>query len=421
MAQAKRKDKSRIVLRTGEGQRPNGTYEYRWTERGGTRRRVYAKTLEELREKEKQIQKDKCDGIKAEARYLTVNDVFDTWRQLKRGLKDNTFQNYQYMYNMFVRPNLGKQRVSSLKKSDVKRFYNMLADERCLQASTIDSVHTVLHQVLDMAVDDSYLRVNPSNNVLKELKQSHIFKTEKRRGLTKAEQELLLSFLQRNHTYSHWYPIIAVMVGSGLRVGEVTGLRWCDIDLEEGIIDVNHTLVYYDHRVTEGKKGCYFNINTPKTKAGTRQVPMLDFVREAFIMEREYQEALDIRCTITIDGYSDFIFVNRYGHTQHQVTLNKAIRRIIRDCNDEVLLKEEKDPVLLPHFSCHSLRHTFTTRMCEAGVNVKVIQDALGHADISTTLNIYADVTKELKKDEFADLDLFFKNRETTENKPESP
>ena len=421
MAQAKRKDKSRIVLRTGEGQRPNGTYEYRWTERGGTRRRDYAKTLEELREKEKQIQKDKCDGIKAEARYLTVNDVFDTWRQLKRGLKDNTFQNYQYMYNMFVRPNLGKQRVSSLKKSDVKRFYNMLADERCLQASTIDSVHTVLHQVLDMAVDDSYLRVNPSNNVLKELKQSHIFKTEKRRGLTKAEQELLLSFLQRNHTYSHWYPIIAVMVGSGLRVGEVTGLRWCDIDLEEGIIDVNHTLVYYDHRVTEGKKGCYFNINTPKTKAGTRQVPMLDFVREAFIMEREYQEALDIRCTITIDGYSDFIFVNRYGHTQHQATLNKAIRRIIRDCNDEVLLKEEKNPVLLPHFSCHSLRHTFTTRMCEAGVNVKVIQDALGHADISTTLNIYADVTKELKKDEFADLDLFFKNRETTENKPESP
>lgn len=421
MAQAKRKDKSRIVLRTGEGQRPNGTYEYRWTERGGTRRRVYAKTLEELREKEKQIQKDKCDGIKAEARYLTVNDVFDTWRQLKRGLKDNTFQNYQYMYNMFVRPNLGKQRVSSLKKSDVKRFYNMLADERCLQASTIDSVHTVLHQVLDMAVDDAYIRVNPSNNVLKELKQSHIFKTEKRRGLTKAEQELLLSFLQRNHTYSHWYPIIAVMVGSGLRVGEVTGLRWCDIDLEEGIIDVNHTLVYYDHRVTDGKKGCYFNINTPKTKAGTRQVPMLDFVREAFIMERKYQEALDIRCTITIDGYSDFIFVNRYGHTQHQATLNKAIRRIIRDCNDEVLLKEEKNPVLLPHFSCHSLRHTFTTRMCEAGVNVKVIQDALGHADISTTLNIYADVTKELKKDEFADLDLFFKNREITENKPESP
>lgn len=64
----------------------------------------------------------------------------------------------------------------------------------------------------------------------------------------------------------------------------------------------------------------------------------------------------------------------------------------IRDCNDEQLLKDENAEVLLPHFSCHSLRHTFTTRMCEAGVNVKVIQDALGHKDISTTLNIYTDV-----------------------------
>lgn len=405
----KRKDKDRIVLKKGESQRPNGTYDYRWTGRDGKRHVVYAKTLEELRAKEAEIEKDKHDGIKAEARYVTINDLFELWCQLKRGLKDNTFQNYKYMYNMFVRPNLGKARVSTVKKTDVKRFYNMLADERGLQASTIDSVHTVLHQVLDMAVDDVYLRVNPSNNVLKELKQSHAFKTEKRRGLTMPEQELLLDYLQRNHTYSHWYPIIAVMVGTGLRVGEVTGLRWCDIDLDEGIIDVNHTLVYYDHRNSEGKKGCYFNINTPKTKAGVRQVPMLDFVKEAFIQERDYQRANDIQCSVTIDGYTDFIFVNRFGNTQHQGTLNKAIRRIIRDCNDEVLLKEEDDPVLLPHFSCHSLRHTFTTRMCEAGVNVKVIQDALGHADISTTLNIYADVTKELKKNEFVGLDMYFK------------
>lgn len=60
--------------------------------------------------------------------------------------------------------------------------------------------------------------------------------------------------------------------------------------------------------------------------------------------------------------------------------------------------------------SCHSLRHTFTTRMCEAGVNVKVIQDTLGHKDISTTLNIYTDVTKELRKSEFEGLDSYFKN-----------
>ncbi len=90
--------------------------------------------------------------------------------------------------------------------------------------------------------------------------------------------------------------------------------------------------------------------------------------------------------------------------------MNKAIRRIIRDCNDEQLLKDTNTKVLFPHFSCHSLRHTFTTRMCEAGGNVKVIQDALGHKDISTTLNIYTDVPKELKRSEFEGLDLYFKN-----------
>lgn len=407
--QTKRKDKDRIVLRKGETQRANGTYDYRWVDKDGKRRSIYAKTLEELREKEKEIEKDQHDGIKAESRYVTINDLYELWKQVKRGLKDNTFQNYQYMYDTFVRPEFGKKRISTLKKTDVKRFYNYLADERCLAASTIDNIHTVLHQVLDMAVDDSYIRVNPSNNVLKELKQSHVFKTEKRKALTKPQQDLLLEFLKTHHTYSHWYPIFAVLIGTGLRVGEATGLRWCDIDLEKGMIDINHTLVYYCHRHEVEKNGCYFNVNTPKTDTSNRQVPMMDFVKEAFQMERDYQEATGVKCEAVVDGYTDFIFVNRNGSVQHQGTLNKAIRRIIRDCNDEVLLKGEENPVLLPHFSCHTLRHTFTTRMCEAGVNVKVIQDTLGHSDISTTLNIYADVTKELKMAEFVGLDAYFK------------
>ena len=112
---------------------------------------------------------------------------------------------------------------------------------------------------------------------------------------------------------------------------------------------------------------------------------------------------------MSIDGYTDFIFINRYGEAQHYGTLNKAIRRIIRDCNDAQFAKSENPKVLLPHFSCHTLRHTFTTRMCEAGVNVKVMQDCLGHKDVSTTLGIYADVTKDLRRDEFAQLDDFFK------------
>lgn len=401
----KRKDKDRIVLRKGECQRPNGSYDYRWTDQFGKRHVIYGKTLEELREKEKEVDRDISDGIKAEKRNTTINELFDLWCHIKRGLKDNTFQNYKYMYNTFVRPKFGKLKISQVKKSDVKRFYNYLADERGLQASTIDSIHTVLHQVFDLAVDDGYIRSNPSERVLKELKQAHCFQKEKRKALTVAEQELFLDYLRNTPRYRHWYPIFAVMLGTGLRVGEATGLRWCDIDLDEGLIDVNHTLVYYSHGP---QKGCSFNVNTPKTKAGERVVSMLGFVKEAFLEERENQKETGISCKASVDGYTDFIFVNRYGDAQHLGTLNKAIRRIIRDCNDTQFEKSENPEVLLPHFSCHTLRHTFTTRMCEAGVNIKVIQDALGHADVSTTLGIYADVTKDLRKDEFAGLDAYF-------------
>ena len=82
-------------------------------------------------------------------------------------------------------------------------------------------------------------------------------------------------FLKTHPVYEHWYPVFAVIIGTGLRVGEVTGLRWCDIDMESGMIDVNHTLVYYDHRTEGSKSGCYFNVNTTKTPASMRQVPML--------------------------------------------------------------------------------------------------------------------------------------------------
>ena len=95
----KRKDKSRVVLKTGEVQRKDGTYQFSWQDSQMKRRFVYARTLDDLREKEKRIQKDKCDGIKTEARYTTIDELFDLWANMKRGLKNNTFENYKYMYN----------------------------------------------------------------------------------------------------------------------------------------------------------------------------------------------------------------------------------------------------------------------------------------------------------------------------------
>lgn len=407
----KRKDKNRVVLRRGESYRESdGRYFYRWTDTTGKRHAVYARTLDDLRIKEESITRDISDGIKAEAQTVTLNQIYELWKDVKRGLKNITFQNYCYMYDTFVSNSFGKKRISSIRKSDVKRFYNTLVDERCLAASTIDSIHTVIHQLFGMAIDDNYIRSNPSDNALHELKKSREFMEDKRSALTEEQEKIFLGYLNDSPIYKHWYPIFAVMIGSGLRVGEVTGLRWQDIDLKNGIIDVNHTLVYYAHRIVKPgeKKGCYFAINSTKTPASKRQIPMLDFVKEAFKMEKRYQQEAEIRCNAVIDGYTDFIFVNRFGNVQHQGTLNKAIRRIIRDCNSELIERGSNADhlVILPHFSCHSLRHTFATRMCEKGVNIKVIQDVMGHTDISTTMNIYTDATKDMKARAFADLNI---------------
>lgn len=397
----KRYDKKHRLLKTGESERTDGYYQYRYTDRRGKRHTFTASTLEELRRKEEQISRDKADGIRVEASNVTLDDMFELWSNLKRGLKGNTYGNYCYMYKTFVSPSIGRYRITTLKRSDLKAFYNSLADERNLKIATIDNIHTVLHQVLAVAVEDGYMRMNISDNLLKELKQSHNMETEHRRALTIQEQELFLDFLRKDNTpYHHWYPVFAVMLGTGMRVGEITGLRWEDVDFGEGMIDVNHTLVYYNH----AENGCYFSVHTPKTKAGNRTIPMLDETREAFLAEKRYQEFNGLKCNVAVDGYTDFIFINRFGNVQHQGTLNKALRRIIRDCNDEQLLKNEKNPVLLPRFSCHSLRHTFTTRLVEAGVNLKVVQDTLGHKDFSTTMDIYTDVTKELKQREFDNL-----------------
>ena len=406
MAVERRKDNKRRVLKEGEYQRSSGTYEFKWRDKRGNRHSISAVTLEELREKELDVLRDVLDGVKVDKNNLTVNDLYNSWIQLKRGLKENTFSNYKYMYKMFVEPDFGKNRITDLKRSDVRGFYNFLAEEKHVQINTIDSIHTVLHQVLEIAVEDDYLRYNPSDNALKELKKAVNFEVEKRRALTVSEQEIFEAFLRKKGQYHRWYPVFTVMLWTGMRVGEITGLRWCDIDLEEGSINVNHTLVYFDKRAEER---CTFAINTTKTKAGERSIPMLPKVKEAFLMEKEYQRECGVKSESVVDGYRDFIFVNRFVNVQHQGTLNKALRRIIRDCKFEILDKnKQNDVIILPKFSNHSLRHTFTTRMCEAGVNIKAMQEILGHADAETTMDIYAEATKELKKSELINFEEFF-------------
>ena len=127
---------------------------------------------------------------------------------------------------------------------------------------------------------------------------------------------------------------------------------------------------------------------------------MFDEVREALLQTRE-QQIKNGGCQSVVDGLSDFVFTNRYNEVYSPAALNRAIARIIRDYNKgetEKARAEERDPLLLPHFSMHNLRHTFCTRLCEVETNIKYIQDVMGHTKIETTMEIYNEVTKEFKQ-----------------------
>ena len=137
-------------------------------------------------------------------------------------------------------------------------------------------------------------------------------------------------------------------------------------------IDINKTLVYYD---IIAEHTCRHAMNTTKTAAGKRKVEMIEMVKEAFRMEKEWQQEAGITCQTNVDGYDDFIFLNRYGNVHNNSTLNKALDRVVRNCNEHVLNTSEKaDPLLLPKIHNHMLRHTYGTRLNDAGVNVKAMQ-----------------------------------------------
>lgn len=384
-------------LRTGESYHAgSGRYMYRWTTRYGERKAVYGKSLVELREKEEKINRDLADGIRAESNNITLNEMFELWRTVKVGLKEHTMSNYIYMYDHFVRESIGTLKIQSIRRSDVRHFYNGLigTEKNKVALNTLENIHNVLHQVFQLAVDDDYLRKNPTERILVEVKKAHNYERPKRHALTIPEQIAFLGYIRKTNKYKHWLPLFTFFLGTGCRVGEVIGLRWQDVDMENDIIDINHTLTYYPDKT--GK--CGYHISTPKTSAGRRKIPMLPEVKQALLDEKEYQKEAELSCSCEIDGHTNFIFLNRDGKNHNQQSINRAIKRVLRDYNlweYEQAEKEGRKAALLPNFSCHNLRHTFATRCNEREMNVKIIQTVMGHSNISTTLDIYAEATRD--------------------------
>ena len=407
-----RKDLRGRSLRKGEVQRSSDKrYMYTYTDPMGRRKFIYANDLAELREKEAKLMKDQLDGLDLYvAGKASVNDTFDRYMSTKYNLRESTKSSYLYTYDHYVRDTFGKKRIADIKYSDVLQFYYYLLNEVKIALGTLDTVHCLLHPTFQLAVRDEIIRNNPTDGVMKEISRESSKNRGIRHALTVEQQRAFMEYIANHLIYYHWWPMFTVLLGTGCRIGEALGLRWQDLDYDKRTININHSLSYYQK--PESNKSV-LRISKPKTEAGIRTIPMLDIVKDAF--EMLYEEQLENGFNETeIDGMSGFIFCNRFGMVPNPQTVNHTIKRIANSYNaDEVVRakKERRNPIILPNFSCHHLRHTFCTRLCENETNLKVIQSIMGHRNIETTMDIYAEATEEKKQESFenlaAKLDIF--------------
>lgn len=258
---------------------------------------------------------------------------------------------------------------------------------------------------------DDIIRKNPVDGAYCEVKKRNGGLRKSRRALTVDQQRKFMEYVAKNPFFYHWYPFFVFLLGTGCRIGEAIGIRWDDIDLENRIIDINHSLTYYQ-RADDSYK-CEFRVSLPKTEAGNRRIPMMQQVYDALQEEydRQKQEGF---CIENVDGMTNFVFTNRFGMPHNPAAVNRAIKRIVDTHNSEeevAAKKEKREPIMIPRFSCHIFRHTFASRFCENETNIKVIQEVMGHADVSTTMNIYAeanpDVTKSVIEKLSKNMDIF--------------
>lgn len=405
MAKKVRRDPKGRILRKGETYRKNQKiYCYSYTDPCGERGSFYAKDLMELRDKEDSFLKSKLDGLDLYTRgRANVNFVFDRYISTKNELRSTTMSNYMYTYDRFIRKGFGRQKIADIKYSDVLLFYKSLVDKG-LAVNTVDTIHTLLHPTFQLAVRDKIITSNPTDGVMAELAKKSGKNKGVRHALDYEQVRAFLDYLEESDNI-RWKPLFVVMFGTGCRVGEIIGLRWEDIDLDSRMLTINHSVTYYP-RVKNSYK-CEYEVSLPKTEAGIRTIPMLDEVYEAFVLEKELQDAIGIHCTMVIDKMDGFIFCNRFGRVHNPQGINRAIKRIVNNYNSAEIVKakrERREPFIIPSFSCHITRHTFCSRLCENETNVKVIQSVMGHKDIQTTLDIYAEVTDRKKKEVFDEL-----------------
>ena len=364
----KRKDNKGRLLRTGESQRKDLTYQFRYTDVTGKRRTFYAKDLKELRKQEDKIQREIDAGVKYCEGNINVIELVERYVALKQGVRHATKVGYNFVLNLIRKEDFCYRRINTIKTSDAKLWFMKLQKDG-RGYSTITSVRGVVKPAFQMACDEDIIRKNPFAFSLAGVV---INDSKKREALTPAEQDIFMTFVREDSHYRCYYDEFNVLLGTGMRVSEFCGLTLSDLDFENRKIRVEKQLIK--------EKGGVYHVEKTKTESGVRFIPMSDEVYQS--LKNLVANRKNPQKELMVNGYTGFLLLDKNGNPKVGLHLDHHMQWTMKKYRRT---REEPLPTITPHV----LRHTFCTNMANAGMDLKGLQYLMGHSDAGVTMNVY--------------------------------
>jgi integrase len=334
------------------------------TPTGQKRKTIYAKTRKEAAERLAKALTDRTAGIVVDDKGLTVGDYLDMWLSdcVRGTVRESTYSRDEYLVNNHAKPSLGRLKLKKLNALHLQRLYRERVDSG-LSTATVQKLHQVLHKALVQAVRWDLIPRNPAASVAAPTPD-----TKEMRALSAEEARRLLEAARGDRLEA----LYILAVHTGMRQGELLGLKWEDVDLETSTVRVRRTLT----RVDNGRR---LALGQPKTPKSRRTVQLTTRAVDAFRSHRARQ-AEEKLCAGSLYADQDLVFAGEGGNVINPSNLRQ--RSFVQ------LLKRAG----LPKITFHGLRHTCASLLFQRNVHPKYVQELLGHSSVAITLDTYSHV-----------------------------
>lgn len=369
--------------------RPDGRWEARYSvgydPKTGKRinRSIYGKTQREVREQLSKVTTELDEGSYIEPRKETLGEWLDTWLQtyVAISVKPYTYDSYHTICDRHIKPALGRVKLSLLSPIQIQEFYNSLIREKQLSEKTVKNVNGVLHRALKQAVKLQMIARNPVE--LCDLPKV------RRKKISPMEADELKRFLQAIRDMP-FEAIYRITLFTGMRQGEVLGLTWDCIDFERNSILVDKQL-----QKTRKVGGTYALVATKNSR--NRTIIAAPSVMRLLKKQRSQQRQQQLLAGPAWDNPWDLVFTNDIGGHLCHVSVYKDFKQIVRDLGME-------------RTRFHDLRHGYAVAALESGDDIKTVQENLGHATASFTLDVYGHVSQKMRQRSAENMERFIES-----------